>query len=229
MTKKNLGFTIVEVLITLSILSLVLTLSYQALSVFVSAASKNRSQYVNNQDLLLTRLKLRSSITSLFDYYVPNEQGLKRPYFFQKDNEIQYISLSPMVFFDEPEVLVNLKVTEENANQKKLEVWECPLKTTLPRQLKPEPHPINESCILFSDKLKFDDVRFDVITFDLMQKDAYVNSEQNGIDNMTTVHILPQIIKVQFYSGNSKITWNFNTKIENKRKYYEMDGFSDDI
>ncbi|MFY8352763.1 PulJ/GspJ family protein [Pseudoalteromonas sp. SSM20] len=224
---KQKGFTIVEMLITLTILMLVLALSYQALSVFLNAASKNRSDFSKAQSTSLVRVKLRSSVRGMLDYYVLNSQGHMRPYFFQNDSVIQYISVTPLIFSTEPEVLVTLQVKESDfGNGKQLKILECKLKDRMPYEQNEVHFPINDNCEVLTDKIYAENIELNV---------ERINGSENflslpgftAVEDALTFHLLPKSISIKLY--DSKIEqateWRFQTKIENKRKYFAMDGF----
>lgn len=221
------GFTIVEVLITLTILMLVLTLSYQSLSVFLNAASKNRSDFSKAQSTSLVRVKLRSSIRGMLDYYTLNSQGHMRPYFIENESAIQYISVSPIIFSNEPEVLVTLSVKDsESGEGKRLELIECPLKDRMPYKQVETVFSTNKSCANLTDKIEAEEIEISVQR--VGDNNAFENFKGFGqIEDVLTFHLLPSLIKIKFINSNFEepTEWRFRTKIENKRKYFSMDGF----
>lgn len=225
---KQKGFTIVEVLITLTILMLVLTLSYQALSVFLSAASKNRSDFSKAQSTSLVRVKLRSSIRGMLDYYALNSQGHMRPYFIENESSIQYISVSPIIFSSEPEVLVTLSVKDEESGEgKKLELLECPLKKRMPYTQDDKLFVTNQNCELLTDKITAEQIEISVQR--VGSNDEFENLTGFGqLEDVLTFHLLPSMITIKLFSAHFQepTEWRFRTKIENKRKYFSMDGFN---
>lgn len=226
MIKANKGFSLVEVLITLSILTLVLTLSYQSLSVFLNAASKSRGDFNEAQSTSLLRVKLRASIRGMLDYYARNEDGHMRPYFIEMDSAIQYISVSPMVYSEQPEVLVTIKVieTETDENQR-LEVWECPLRDQMPfSQGLAIISPNSKKCSLINNKISAETI---AISVNRVNNDNSLSTLPGfgQIEDVLTFHLLPQFLTFTFVSSEREISWRFNTKIENRRKYFNMDGF----
>ncbi len=213
--------TLVEVLITMTILTLVLALSYQSLSVFLKAAANSNSLLGEKQKEILTRVSLRNSVAGMLDYYVKNQEGLYRPYFYHSASKIQYVSSSPMVFKSFQEVFVSIeKVTVANGEQ--LNVWECPLSAVLP-YIQQEFVTNSEQCLEVSSGIERVNVS---MSTDLEDKGEAVFSilRPTQTENSETAHLLPKSIKIILRDGNVKTIWNFHTRVENIMKFYEIQG-----
>ena len=225
------GFTLVEVLITLTILTFVLALSYQSLSVFLKAASKNRGHYQVVQSESLLRLKLRSSIRSMLDYYVVAPDGLNQPLFFATDEVIQYVSLSPIIYDRDDEVFVSIMIDNEQ-NKASLVVTECLLSSVMPHRLDEFPYETPQSCLQ-----AIAPIEANAIEFNIQSENKKTDTSNNFLMNLpgfgasqdiaqnTTKHLLPTSVEVVIQKANDTATWRFYPQVENLNKYFALDGF----
>lgn len=218
---KQRGMTLVEVLITMTILTLVLALSYQSLSVFLKAAGNSNSLLRDKQQEIITRVALRNSVAGMLDYYVKNDEGLYRPYFYSSASAIQYVSSSPMVFKSSPEVFVFLEKVEWQRGEK-LNIWECPLDAVLPytqqkfsikyQQCIEVSGGLERGAISLSAELQAaGEVRFSIL-----------NPTQT--ENSETAHLLPKSISILLSGEGEESNWTFRTRVENLMKFYQIQG-----
>ncbi len=216
--KRVLGFSVVEVLITLTILMLVLTLSYQSLSTFLGFAVNTRSSFNEKQWESITRIKLKSSFRAMLDYYTVDENGSRTPFFIAEKMKVQYVSSSPMIFSNAPEVLVTLLVKEVSDEFFELLVLECPLKSVLPYRLSFVPVEKNEQCVQIPKSILAENIQFEVEYSEEQGRFQMEGFEaQAGIS--TYLHLLPAKLSIIFEDKNNERSWLFWTKIENMRKY----------
>ncbi|MEO2268641.1 prepilin-type N-terminal cleavage/methylation domain-containing protein [Pseudoalteromonas sp. YIC-656] len=222
MMKRN-GFTLVEVLITLTILSLVLVLSFQSLSVFLNAASNSKSELSRTQNEVYTRLMLRSSIAGMLDYYVRNQAGLNRPFFYADNQTIQYVSSSPMVFKQSQEVLASLQIKTID-EQLGLEVTECPLKSVLFYTQPEQPLARHQACRTVSFVAFDGQIEFFTVEPAGKSSTPQFNIPGFELEKQLTAHLLPEEIQVRFVKEGKEHIWTFFSRVENIRKFYQNDG-----
>ena len=218
---KQRGMTLVEVLITMTILTLVLALSYQSLSVFLKAAGNSNSLLRDKQQEIITRVALRNSVAGMLDYYVKNDEGLYRPYFYNSASAIQYVSSSPMVFKSSPEVFVFLEKVEWQRGEK-LNIWECPLDAVLP-YTQQEFSIKYQQCIEVSGGLERGAISLSAelqaageVRFSILNPTQTENSE--------TAHLLPKSISILLGGEGEENNWTFRTRVENLMKFYQIQG-----
>lgn len=227
MNKKAMsqsGFTLIESIITITLLSLLLGLTYQSMSVFLDAANRSNSRFIQAERNIELRLKLRASIRSMMDYYVKEQGNPDKEHYFKYDtSSLQYISLSSLFFEEQREVVT--KLTVENQEQlTRLVVLECPLTEVLPFTLSSDwqkSDACREKLFEFSEQRLEFDVQFygektNSIGLNILNPTQAAFAPKNETD-----HLLPKSISLRFTGQYSKTTWAFRPKIENRQKYLE--------
>ncbi|MCF6457527.1 prepilin-type N-terminal cleavage/methylation domain-containing protein [Pseudoalteromonas sp. MMG024] len=223
MRRNSKGFTLIETLVTVTVLTLLLGLAYQSMSVFIAATNKSSSRFFEVEQVVELKLKLRASVRSMLDYYVkPDPTKPKELYLYNRDNVLRFVSLSSFFFDDKTEVAIQMAAKNVDS-QVFIEVTECPIAEFLPLSLE-QNFLVTENCRQQSYKLPFTSVVFNVALatssrekqeFDLTRGFAETFKAGSELD-----HLLPEAIKLQF-EGEQKTEWSFLTVIENRMKYLE--------
>lgn len=228
MKKQNKGFTLIETLVTVTVLALLLGLAYQSVSIFMKATNNSKSRFHKIEQEVELKLNLRASIRSMLDYYVkPDPTKPKQLYLFNDDNVLRYVSLSSFFFDDRIEVTVQLETSKSNEGSE-LIITECPLSEFIPLSLE-QTLVVTEKCRQRNYLLDYTSVSFGVELFEEDARESLSLRNAPGItfDSESQIeHLLPKFIKVHLQSDDSDV-WAFRPVIENKSKY--LDGHGQDI
>ncbi len=219
---KQKGFTLIEALISVTVLAFVLAITYQSLSIFLNVANKSRGNFSTVEQEIMMRLKLRASIRSMFDYYVTSSDDSKsiKHYLLSTQTYIRYISLTPIYLNHENEVAVYLSITENERGQQ-LRIEECPLSDILPYTIT-ERWQTTENCQITLMPTYYDNITIELENI-IAQTEATAHLNSSIINKEVELrHLLPVSITFSFISGENIYRWKFIPSIENLSKYLSI-------
>lgn len=211
MRSNNNGFTLIEMLISVTILAMVLTLSYQAFGLYLKNFGSTKSLISGAQTNLKTQLKLRYSIASMMDYYVDDGSGETMLLLSTQNNTLRYASNYSILGFGN-EVVTTLAMNEQQPNE--LVITECDLAQNLILSISQQIE--QSSCrseVLQQPVSDFTITAIEakpIITFDDISE-SYVEAEAQ--------HLLPRAIKVSYTYQETQYQSVFRTHIRNLPKY----------
>lgn len=93
---KNKGFTLVELLITMAIMSLLMTIAGYSYNQYSQFWHKRLGGFEQKQASVRSKLQLRDTLNAMAPYLVKNEKGNWVYYFLGREEGLTFISYSPI-------------------------------------------------------------------------------------------------------------------------------------
>ena len=129
--ENNAGFTLIEVLIATLVLSMVIYLTTVSYSLFLNTWERKRLSDVSAIQEYRSRLLLRNSIESIFDYYVTDPESERNnrwfPFFKGGKESLEFVTLSSVFHKGKPAVAKMQIEKSEAGNLKSLVYKEASL------------------------------------------------------------------------------------------------------
>lgn len=211
--KLNQGFTLVEMLISITILAMVMALSFQAFSLYLNTFSRTKSIVSEAESLMVSQFRFRNSISSMRDYYVSHngDAALLVNY---SDGSLEYVSAYSITGYA-GDVIVKWYIDTESENDN-LMLIECPLSKVLPLELAFEFNNDNCTKSLFIENGQ----NFNLSYTQHPEVYAYDDVSQN-VELVTRRHLLPQSVTLTYSRDDESIEFIALTKARNLVKLLE--------
>lgn len=222
--KRQSAFTLVEMLISVSILAMVLTLSYQAFGIYLKSFGSTKSLVSESELAISTDLKLRYSIAAMSDYYVKENDEKVKLYFKHSEDSIEYVSTYSILGFNADVVTQIAYLRDESSSS--LRVKECPLNKLLL---------LSYEGISESENCKVTDVLSGVESLSIAVEEQKTiltfNDTLEEYEQSEAMHLLPKNITLSYSVNGIKGELYAATKIRNivKLKRYVVDHHKVDI
>lgn len=222
--QSNRGFTLIEILISLTILSLTFLVAGNAMSLFINNWEKVSEQLHKNEFLAIDLNGLNNTLKNIeyYDRYEPSSNAF-HPYFYGRNKKMSFITKQP-VFLNKNLSLVELAVVKSE-NGEQLQVSEYDISNDL--NLDNLDKPIYSNIFLTADEINFSYEGFSQVG-ELTSSEEYKKPELLSSYEARKTGLLPIRINLNLKNNDSYSTisvsnpyFNFNKQFRN----YEGENF----